>query len=101
MFDLLILLHNSVQRGGGDQVLGAQPVPSWSRDPGRVCSRLSSGARVPFLDAQPQCGQVLAEEVRSWKGTIVQGFKLWSEIMWRHWLVAHITMRDHFMSYSY
>ena len=29
MFDQLILLH-SVQRGGGDKVLWAQPVPTWS-----------------------------------------------------------------------
>ena len=46
--------HCSLQRGGRNKVLWAQLVPTGSRDPGGVCSRLSSGARVPLLDAQPQ-----------------------------------------------
>ena len=80
-FDLLILAFR-VQRGGGNKVLWLQLVPTGSRDPGGVCSRLSSGARVQFLDPQPQCGQVLAQEVGSWKEPVVKGFKLWTEVLW-------------------
>ena len=35
-----------------------------------------------LLDSQPKCGQVLAQEVRSWEGAIIEGVKLWSEVLW-------------------
>ena len=76
--------HSSLQRGEGDKVLRPQPVPTGCRDRGGVCSRLSSGTRVPLLDAQPQCGQVLAKEVGSWKEPVVKRIKLWTEVLWCH-----------------
>ena len=55
-----------VQRRRRDKAVWAQLVPTGCRDPGGVCSCLSSGARMPFLDPQPQCGQMLVEEVGYW-----------------------------------
>ena len=37
---------------------------------------------MPLLDAQPQCGQVLAQEVGSCEEPVLEGFKLWSEVLW-------------------
>ena len=45
---------SSLQRRGGNKVLRPQLVPTGCRDPRGVCSCLSLGARMQFLDAQPQ-----------------------------------------------
>ena len=71
----------SVQGGGRNQVLRAQLAPTGSRNPGGVRSCLSSGARVPLLDSQPQHRKVLAQEVGSWTSAFVEGIKLWPEIL--------------------
>ena len=82
LISVVLISSLRVQRRGRNEVVWLQLVPTWCRDPGGMCSSLSSGARVPFLDAQPQCRQVLAEEVRSWEGAINEGVKLWPEVLW-------------------
>ena len=49
-----------------------------------------------LLDAQPQRGQMLAQEVRSWEKAVVEGVKLWSEVLWRH--RREILAWDNFLS---
>ena len=73
---------SSLQRRGGYKVLWPQLVPTGCRDPGGMCSSLSSGARVQLLDAQPKHWQVLAEEVRPGKNGLDKRLKLWTKVLW-------------------
>ena len=73
-----------VQHREWDQVLGPQLVPAWGRDTGGVRSRMSWRARVLFLDAQRQGGEVLVEEVGQGEIAFLERVQLWSEVLWGH-----------------